>query len=131
MGGVGILLDKQAEKSLAEVKSINKRILVVNFNGNPNTTVIANYAPVEGSDESESHYLKLTEVINGLPKHNIVIECGDFNAHLGEKDVPSTYHKATNSNDNLLLEHASECNMVITNTQREREKANCGPTCQI
>ena len=52
----------------------------------------------------------------------MIIECGDLNAHLGEKDVPHTYHKRTNSNGNLLLEHASECNLIITNTQRKKRK---------
>ena len=122
VGGVGVLLDRQAEKSLAEVQSINERILTVHFNGNPNTTVISNYSPTEGSDDSEAHYHKLTDVINSLPKHNVIIECGDFNAHLGEKDVPYSYHEQTNSNGNLLLEHATECNLIITNTQRKKKK---------
>ena len=54
MGGVGVLLDRQAEKSLAEVKPINERILTVHFNGNPNITVISNYAHTEGSDDNEA-----------------------------------------------------------------------------
>ena len=120
VGGVGILIDKQAEKSLAEVKSENERILIATFNGSPNTTVIANYAPTEGSEDSEAHYDKLSEVTNSIPKHNFLIECGDFNAHLGEKDVPYTYHKLTNKNGSLLLEHAAECNLIITNTQRRK-----------
>ena len=62
VGGVGILLSKQAEKSISEVTSVNQRILVVTFNGNPATTVIANYAPVEGSEDSEAHYQKLSGV---------------------------------------------------------------------
>ena len=122
VGGVGVLLDKNAEKSLTEVKAVTNRILIVNFNGNPNTTVIANYASVEGSEENEDHYHKLTDVVNNLPKHNIVIECGDFNAHLGGNDAPYTYHEMTNSNGKLLLEHATECNMIITNTQRKKKR---------
>ena len=117
-----MLLDKQAEGSLAEVKSINERILVATFNGSPNTTVIATYAPTEGSEESESHYQRLSEVSHDIPKHNFLIECGDFNAHIGEKDAPFTYHQTTNSNGALLLEHASECNLLITNTQRRKRK---------
>ena len=122
VGGVGVLLNKHAEKALSGVKSINERILTVNFSGNPNTTLIANYAPIEGSDESEVHYRTLTDVINGIPKHNVVLECGDFNAHLGENNVPYSFHQQTNKNGNLLLEHASECNMIITNTQRKKRK---------
>ena len=122
VGGIGILLSKQAEKSISEVTSVNQRILVVTFNGNPATTVIANYAPVEGSEDSEAHYQKLTETANGIPKHRLLIEVGDFNAHLGNADVPYTYHQSTNSNGTYLLEHTSECNLIITNTQRRKKK---------
>ena len=122
VGGVGIVLSQQAEKSLAEVKAINQRILVATFSGSPNTTVIANYAPCEGSENSEAHYQKLTEVANSIPKHHFLIECGDFNAHIGEKDAPYTFHQQTNSNGSLLLDHATECNFLITNTQRQKRK---------
>ena len=64
----------QAEKSLAEVKSENERILIATFNGSPNTTIIATYAPTEGSEDSEAHYDKLSEVTNSIPKHNFLIE---------------------------------------------------------
>ena len=67
VGGVGIVVNKQAEKSLAEVRSVNERILVSTFNGNPSTTVISNYAPVEGSENCEAHYVKLSEICNEIP----------------------------------------------------------------
>ena len=55
-GGVGLVVSKKAEKALAEVKPINNRIVVAVFNGNPKTTIIINYAPVEGSEDAEEHY---------------------------------------------------------------------------
>ena len=45
-GGVGLLVIKLEENSLAEVVSVDKRILVSHFNGNPKMTVIVNYAPI-------------------------------------------------------------------------------------
>ena len=70
VGGVGIIMSQLADKSLAEVNAINQRILVATFNGSPCTTVIANYAPCEGSEDSEEHYRKLTGVVNSVPKHH-------------------------------------------------------------
>ena len=115
-GGVGILIGKTAKRALSQINPRNKRILEVQFNGNPNITVIVNYAPVEGSSEAESHFETLSNVINDIPKHHIILECGDFNAHLGKADVPYTFHEETNTNGELLLEHASESGMRITNT---------------
>ena len=42
-----------------------------------------NYAPIEGSKEAEEHYDNLTNLTNSIPKHQMIIECRDFNAHLG------------------------------------------------
>jgi len=39
-GGIGILVNRQTEKALAEIKPINPRIMLVIFSGNPSTTVI-------------------------------------------------------------------------------------------
>ena len=55
-GGVGFLIGKTAKRAIAQINPINDRILEVQFNGNPNVTVIANYAPIEGSHEAEIHF---------------------------------------------------------------------------
>ena len=58
---------------------------MANFNSNPKTTIIINYSPVEFSEDAEEHFENLTNVVNSIPKHNMVIECGDFNAHLSKE----------------------------------------------
>ena len=122
-GGVGVFVNNHAEKALAEIKSINSRIMAVVFSGNPNTTVVVNYAPVEGSEEENEHYEALTNVINDIPKHHVIIECGDYNAHLGEeKSVRYIFHERTNNNGKLLLEHATECDLH-TAIQKDERKA--------
>ena len=92
------------------------------FNGNPNTTIVINYAPTEGSESAEDHYETLTNAVNGIPKHSMVIECGDYNAHMGKESAPYTYHETTNQNGKLLLDHATECNLHITNTAFKKRK---------
>ena len=86
------------------------------INGNLNTTIVVNYAPIEGSKEAEEHYNNLINLINSISKHHMVIECGDFNSHLGKESVQHTYHELTNNNGKLLLEYATSSNLIITNT---------------
>jgi exonuclease III len=121
-GGVGFLFSDRIMKVLSDIKPINNRILQVNISGNPCTSIVVNYAPVEGDDAAEEHFQKLSDIVNGIPKHNLVIELGDFNAHLGEEHARYTYHQSTNTNGKFLLEHALECDMLINNTRFEKKK---------
>ena len=43
-GGVGLIVSKEAEKSLAEIIPVNKRIMVALFDGNSKTSLVINYA---------------------------------------------------------------------------------------
>lgn len=115
-GGVGLLVSKTTESALADVKPFNERIIIAHFNGNPTTTVIVHYSPTEGSVTAEDHYNNLANAINSIPKHNVLLVVGDFNAHIGKDDAAHTYHENTNSNGKLLLDLAEENNLIITNT---------------
>ena len=64
------------EQTLAEAKPINDRIVIAVFNGNPKSTVVLNYAPIEGNKEAEDHYYNLTNLTNSKSKHHMIIECG-------------------------------------------------------
>ena len=100
----------------------SKRIMVALFDGNPNTSLVINFAPVEGSEEAEEHYLNLSNTASDIPKHHmIIIECGDFNAHIGRNEAKYTYHTETNNNGKMLLAHSEECGLRITNTLFKKE----------
>ena len=120
-GGVALLISKNLESSLSDIEPLNERILCANFNGNPTTTVIVHYAPVEGKEEANEHYTNFTNAINAVPKHNITIVISDCNAHIGKDDAKYTYHDRTNKNGKLLLEMADETNMIITNTYFQKK----------
>ena len=49
---------------------------MANFNSNPKKTIIIIYSQVEGSKDAEEHFENLTNVVNSIPKHKMVIECG-------------------------------------------------------
>ena len=122
VGGVGLMLSKQAKQALSEVVPHNERIITAHFSGNPAISAIVHYSPTEGSDTAEKHYNNLVTAISEVPKHNVLLVFGDCNAHLGEEAVKHTYHKRTNSNGKHLLDLASETNLIITNTAFQKRK---------
>ena len=116
-GGIGILLDSKAEQALREIIKWTERIMSVHFNGNPLTTVIIHYSPCEGSNEAEVHYKNLLDATTTIPRHNVLLTIGDFNAHVGTNDTfKYTYHRNSNKNGRLLIDYAEETNMMIANT---------------
>ena len=116
-GGLGILLDPKAVKALTEVIKWSKRIMIAHFNGNPLTTVIIHYSPCEGSNEAEDHYRSLLDATTSIPRQNVLLTIGDFNAHVGTNDTfKYTYHRNNNQNGRLLIDYAEETNMMIANT---------------
>ena len=120
-GGVGLVVNKAAESVLSDVNYVNKRILIATFNGNPSTTVIVNYSPQEGTQDAVEHYDKLIDTIKQVPKHNLLLVLGDFNAHIGKVDGNFTYHEKTNNNGQLFLDLALQCKMQITNTKFQKK----------
>ena len=71
VGGVGIMINKRASNVLSEVIKWNERIIIATFEGNPKTTIFVHYSPVEGDDEAEQHYDKLSSAVKQVSKHNI------------------------------------------------------------
>ena len=123
--GVGILLSPNAHKSLNSIETINPRILIATFNGNPATTVISCYSPtnVTTPEEREDFYVELTELTKKIPKHNVTLITGDMNARIGESDArASAYNTTTNENGQLLLDYAQECNLKVLNTSFQKRK---------
>ena len=95
-GGVGLLLGPTARKALLKVKSIDKRILVAEFDGNPKTTVIVVYSPTNcaSEDDVEKFYESLRNTIGDVPAHNFMMVMGDFNARLGSDHARYTFRLA-------------------------------------
>ena len=96
--------------------------MICHFNGNPGLTIVVNYTTVEGSNDAESHFETLSDIINCIPKHRLILDCGDFNAHLSKDDVAHSYHEKTNTNGEFLIDHINECNLRVTNTMFEKKK---------
>ena len=116
------MLGSKARKALLKVRSINERILIAEFDGNPKTTVIVVYSPTNCADESkvEEFYNALRNTINDVPAHNFLVVLGDFNARLGPEYVPFPYHDKTNRNGGFLGELMVECGLLAANTQFQK-----------
>ena len=83
--GVGLLLSKDAAKSLVEWDS--ERIITARFTSKgQNITIIDCYAPTNYAafEEIDTFYQHLQTVIQKLPKRDIQVVMGDMNAKIGK-----------------------------------------------
>ena len=121
-GGVGLMIEKSVENALSEVKPWNERIIIAHFNGNPGSTIIVHYAPIEGSMDADEHYNNLASAVHDIPKHNLLMVVGDFNAHLGKEVGKYTYHDKTNSNGELKKDFLQETGLIVTNAKFQKKQ---------
>ena len=131
IGGVGIALRNESLNCLLSAESISSRILVLNFSGNPKTTVICCYSPHNQSSEDEvlRFYEELSAVMEQIPAHNVVFLCGDFNAQLGSDKVLHSYHQLTNRNGEHLLSFMESFDLVAANSRFQKPSRKLW-TCQ-
>lgn len=84
--GVGFLLSAQAHAALMKWEPINERIIVARFRTRVrNLSIIQSYAPTDAAEmqEKENFYSQLNAVVDKIPKGDIKIYMGDFNAKIG------------------------------------------------
>ena len=104
IGGIGLLVNSRAYSSLSNIETISPRIMVVTFHGNPNTTIISCYSPKNVSEELEveQFYTEFASLTRQIPKHNMLVIGGDFNAQLGKlNNSKFSYHTNANRNGNM------------------------------
>ncbi|KAM9853332.1 uncharacterized protein ACBR49_004161 [Aulostomus maculatus] len=117
-GGVGLLLGSLASKALRRAYPHTNRILIAEFSGNPETTVIVVYSPtnVAPREEVERLYQDLDEVIQDVPAHNFLAILGDFNARLGQRDALFPFQDSTNRNGKYLANLLRDNKLLAANT---------------
>ena len=54
-------------------------MMVVNFNGNPDATIISCYSPTNVSEEADliAFYNELSFLVRSISKHNVLVISGD------------------------------------------------------
>ena len=126
VGGVGVMVSKDAYDSVTSVTPYGSRILKVCLDGNPRVTVVVVYSPTETSsaDEAEEFHNNLRDVERSTPAHDVLLILGDLNAKLGPEVPGFSFNTRTNRNGQLLLDTLQECNLEATNLRfmRKREK---------
>ncbi|XP_016299301.1 uncharacterized protein LOC107656114 [Sinocyclocheilus anshuiensis] len=130
MRGVGFLLSKRAKDALLGYNPVNSRNIVTRFNGAPlNIAVIQVYAPTSDSteEEVETFYGQLEHTIEELPKKDVKIVIGDWNAKVGtdnlgwEQVMGCHSYGQRNNRGERLLEFASKNDLLITNTRFQQK----------
>jgi len=128
--GVGFLLSKRAKDALLGYNPVNARIIVARFSGAPlNIAVIQVHAPTSDSteDDIETFYGQLEHTIEELPKKDVKIVIGDWNAkvgmdNVGWEQVMGRYgYGERNDRGERLLEFASKNELLITNTRFQQK----------
>ena len=85
--GVGILLDKEAKRSLIEWQPVSARINVACFKINiRNIVMIQYYAPTEVAEDTEKQefYVQLSDTLKKQKKKDIIIVVRDLNAKVSQ-----------------------------------------------
>ena len=123
--GVALMMSKSAAASLINWSPVNERIISARFyTWHIMLTVIHAYAPTNEADEEdkERFYGELTDVVEKVHRHDMLIITGDMNAKVG--NTPEPYegimgrHSVGVRNDNgeILCDFCAMNNLVITGT---------------
>ena len=85
VGGVGMLIEPRAIKTLNSIERIQPRMMTAIFNGNPRATIISCYSPTNVSEETElaTFYDELSSLVRSIPKPNLLVIGGDMNDQIG------------------------------------------------
>lgn len=85
--GVGIIIHKSVAQNVSNFVPVNERLMLVQVKANPaNINILQVYAPTSDYSETEidNFYAQVSKVVNNIPKKEIQIILGDFNAKIGK-----------------------------------------------
>jgi len=123
--GMGILMNKEAQRSLMEWSPISEWIILARFKTKiSNLTIIQYYAPTETTDKDmkEKFYQRLLETTTAVQKRDAIIVMGDMNAKFGSNNegvehVMGRYGIGNmNENGKLFSELCASCDLIIGGT---------------
>jgi len=85
--GVGLLLSQQLLKYVIGWGSVNDSIMTVILNTwHSKCTLVQVYAPTNGEEDKDKDD-QLQDAVSAIPKHDLVVVMGDFNAVIGHEKV--------------------------------------------
>ena len=100
--GVGVVLSKSTKNSLISYSPISERIMTARLHTkHVNISVVVAYAPTNEKTDAvkEAFYTQLSSVMDKLPRQDVVLLGGDFNARVGGGH---SLHPVSNDNGQRL-----------------------------
>ena len=119
--GVALIIKKEHTHTLLKWEPINERLLYTRFNSKfAKLSVIVCYAPTEDAEDEikDKFYESLQAIIAKIPKHDVLMIIGDFNAQVGNDNrgrerVMGKHGIGIKSNNGERLCEFSETNDVV------------------
>ena len=123
INGVGIIVNSKIAKSITNFIPVSERIIYVQLDSGPiKTNIIQVYAPTSDKSEEtiELFYHDLISILRKLPKKDMTVIMGDFNAKIGSGrsgDMIGPFGLGErNERGDRLCSFAIEEQLVIANT---------------
>ncbi|KAL1446308.1 hypothetical protein WDU94_012325 [Cyamophila willieti] len=122
--GVGIIVSKEIDKCITNFVPVFERVMLIQISARPvNVNVIQIYAPTADKEDSEADelYSRITQIYEKLPKQDVNLVMGDFNAKLGSEQKTELIgsHGLGERNDrgDMLERFMEQYSLVALNTQ--------------
>ena len=124
--GVGLILSKAVKNSLISYNPMSERVMSARIHTrHVNISVVVGYAPTEDSSisDKDQFYNQLTGVLDKVPRQDILLLGGDFNARIcGGQSM----HSSTNYNGQRLSDMCSLYGLAIGGTIFEHKNIHKG-----
>ena len=127
--GVAIMVNKRVQNAVRGCNLKNERMISVHFQGKPfNITVVQVYAPTSNTEvaEVERFYEDLQDLLELIPKKDVLFILGDWNAKVGSQETPGVTGKfglgVQNEAGKRLIELCQENALVIADTLFQQHK---------
>lgn len=121
--GVGIIISPNVAKCIANFVPISERAMLLQVNASPiKINILQVYAPTADKPEDQviEFYHSINEIIEKIPKHELLIVMGDFNAKLGagnrSQHIGEHGLVERNERGDLLETFAESSDLVVMNT---------------
>ena len=127
--GVAIIVHKRVRNAVLGCNLKNNRMISVRFQGKPfNIMVIQVYASTSNAEEAEVErfYEDLQDILELIPKKDVLFIIGDWNAKVRSQKTPEVTGKfgieVQNEAGQRLIEFCQENALVIANTLFQQHK---------
>lgn len=123
--GTGFIVRGRMKEKVIGFKAANERMCMLRIKARMfNIAVVCVYAPTEEKDEEtkEEFYEQLELLMDGIPKADVKIVLGDFNAKIGREEAFSptigrnSLHETSNDNGIRTVNFAAARNLVVSST---------------